>query len=468
MTPPPRTPLPAFPPGFLWGVSASAFQIEGAVDAEGRGPSVWDAFTKEAGRVKDGSHADVATDHYHRYREDVALMAGLGVGAYRFSVSWPRVQPTGTGSAHPKGLDFYDRLVDELCAANIAPVPTLFHWDTPLALEERGGWLQRDTAERFAAYAALVGERLADRVPRWITLNEPAEVTLLGYGLGEHAPGRRLVFDALPAAHHQLLAHGRAVEALRAAGAREIGIAASHSPVRTAGDTDEDRAAAALYDTLMNHLFADPVLTGAYPDDWAALMPGPVAEDLKVISAPLDWYGINYYNPALVGAPRPDAAASVAGIALPPDLPFGVYEIEGHERTDFGWPVVPDGLRELLVAFRSRYGDALPPLYITENGCSYGDGPDPARGGRIVDARRIAYHDGHLRALRRAMAEGVDVRGYFIWSILDNFEWAEGYRQRFGLVHVDYETLARTPKDSYAWYRDVIAGANPGAAGAAR
>ncbi|MCX5381724.1 glycoside hydrolase family 1 protein [Streptomyces sp. NBC_00083] len=473
MTPPDQPPLPAFPPGFLWGVSTSAFQIEGAVDADGRGPSVWDAFTKEPGRIKDGTHANVAVDHYHRYRDDVALMAGLGVGAYRFSVSWPRVQPTGTGPANQRGLDFYDRLVDEVCAAGIAPVPTLFHWDTPLALEERGGWLERDTAERFAAYASVVAERLADRVPRWITINEPAEVTLLGYGIGEHAPGKDLVFDALPAAHHQLLAHGRAVEALRAAGAREIGIAVSHSPVRTAGGTDEDRGAAELYDTLMNRLFADPVLTGAYPEGWAELMPGPVAEDLRTISAPLDWYGINYYNPALVGAPAPDAATSLAGIALPPDLPFGLFEMEGPgmggpERTDFGWPVVPDGLHELLVAFGSRYGGALPPVIITENGCSYGDGPDPAAGGRVADARRIAYHDGHLRALHRAMADGVDVRGYFVWSLLDNFEWAEGYRQRFGLVHVDFETLARTPKDSYAWYRDVIARSRPRSAGEAR
>ncbi|MFB7643012.1 GH1 family beta-glucosidase [Streptomyces sp. NPDC056084] len=456
MTPPPLPPLPLFPRDFLWGVSASAFQIEGAVEAEGRGPSVWDAFTREPGRIKDGSHANVTTDHYHRYREDVALMAQLGVGAYRFSIAWSRVQPSGKGPVNQRGLDFYDRLVDELCAAGIAPVPTLFHWDTPLALEEGGGWLDRDTAYRFASYASIVAERLGDRVPRWITLNEPAEITLLGYGIGEHAPGKRLIFDALPVAHHQLLAHGLGVEALRAAGAREIGIAASHSPVWRAGDTDEDRAAAELYDTLMNRLFADPILTGNYPEGWGELMPGPVADDLRIISAPLDWYGINYYNPALVGAPKPDAVTSLAGIDLPPDLPFGLHEIEGHERTDFGWPVVPDGLHELLSNFRTRYGSSLPPLVITENGCSYGDAPDPTDGGRVADARRVAYHDGHLRSLHRAMAEGVDVRGYFIWSILDNFEWAEGYRQRFGLVHVDYETLARTPKDSYAWYQDVI------------
>ncbi|CAM5315730.1 beta-glucosidase [Streptomyces avidinii] len=448
-------PVPPFPAAFLWGVSASAFQIEGSPTADGRGPSSWDAFTREQGRVKDGAHADVATDHYRRYREDVALMGELGVDAYRFSVSWSRVLPEGHGAVNRAGLDFYDRLVDELCAAGIAPVPTLFHWDTPLALEERGGWLERDTAERFAAYTSVVAERLADRVPMWITINEPAEVTLLGYGLGEHAPGKQLVFDALPAAHHQLLAHGLGVQALRAAGARRIGIAASHSPVWAAGDSDEDRAAAELYDTLTNRLFADPILTGAYPDGLDSLLPGPVAEDLKTISAPLDWYGVNYYNPMLVGAPDPAGASAFGGIEIPSGLPFGIREIEGYERTDFDWPVVPDGLRELLATLRARYGDRLPPLYITENGCSYGDGPDPGTG-RIEDARRIAYHEGHVRALRQAMAEGADVRGYFIWSILDNFEWAEGYRQRFGLVHVDYETLARTPKDSYAWYRDLI------------
>ncbi|MET9882091.1 GH1 family beta-glucosidase [Streptomyces sp. NPDC006430] len=451
-------PVPEFPAGFLWGVSASAFQIEGSLTADGRGPSIWDAFTEEPGRIRDGSHADVATDHYRRYREDVALMAELGVGAYRFSVSWSRVQPDGHGRVNRKGLDFYDRLVDELCARGIAPAPTLFHWDTPLALEEQGGWLNRETAERFAAYASVVAQRLGDRVPMWITINEPAEVTLLGYGLGEHAPGKRLVFDALPAAHHQLLAHGLGVQALRAAGARGIGIAASHSPVWTDGEGDADRAAAELYDTLTNRLFADPILTGAYPEGFSSLLPGPVTEDLKVISAPLDWYGVNYYNPMLVGAPRATAApADFGGIEIPSDLPFAIRQPEGYERTDFGWPVVPDGLRELLVTLRGRYGNRLPPLYITENGCSYGDGPDPATG-RIADARRIAYHAGHLNALHRAMAEGVDVRGYFIWSILDNFEWAEGYRQRFGLVHVDYDTLERTPKDSYAWYRDVIKG----------
>ncbi|MFF4230754.1 GH1 family beta-glucosidase [Streptomyces sp. NPDC001820] len=441
-------PLPAFPPGFLWGASASAFQTEGGADTDGKGPSGWDAFAAR-GRIKDGADTSRGTGFHARYREDVALLAGLGADAFRFSVSWPRVVPAGSGRVNAAGLDFYDRLVDELCAHGITPAPTLYHWDTPLPLEEAGGWLNRDTAARFAEYASVVAERLADRVPMWITINEPAEVTLLGYALGEHAPGKQLLFDALPAAHHQLLAHGLAVQALRAAGAANIGIAVSHSPVRTAGTSEEDRFAAELYDTITNWMFADPILTGRYPDEnFAALMPGPVADDLAVISAPLNWYGVNYYHPMLVGAPSNDALGDFAGVGMPAELPFGLRDIESEERTDFGWPVVPDGLRELLVRLKDRFGDGLPPLYITENGCSY-DGLD--------DPRRIAFLDAHLRSLHEAIDTGVDVRGYFTWSLTDNIEWAEGASQRFGLVHVDYETLERTPKASYAWYRDAIA-----------
>ncbi|CAM3462318.1 beta-glucosidase [Streptomyces albus] len=443
-------PLPSFPDGFLWGVSTSAFQIEGAVDEDGRGPSSWDAFVRRPGAVKDGGDATVATGHYHRWREDVELLRELGVDAYRFSVSWPRVQPLGTGPVNAAGLDFYDRLVDALCAAGIRPVPTLFHWDTPLPLEERGGWLERDTARRFADYTEHVAARLGDRVPHWITLNEPAELTLLGYGIGEHAPGRELLFDALPAAHHQLLGHGLAVRALRAHGARSVGIANSHGPVRPLSDGEADTAAAELYDVLTNRLFADPLLTGRYPDEnLAAALPGPVADDLKVISEPLDWYGVNYYQPTLVAAPGPDAGESeFAGVGLPARLPFSLREIPGKERTGFGWAVVPEGLPEILHTLRARYGDRLPPVMITENGCSY---PDP-----VHDVRRIAFHDAHLRALHSACAAGADVRGYFIWSLLDNFEWAEGYSQRFGLVHVDYATLERTPKDSFHWLRGVL------------
>ncbi|MGW4431356.1 GH1 family beta-glucosidase [Streptomyces tendae] len=431
----PAHPMPRFPDGFLWGVSTSAHQIEGA--AELRGPSVWDAFTAEPGRVKDGSTAAVACDHYHRYREDVALLAGLGVDAYRFSVSWPRVDSPG-------GLDFYDRLVDELCAAGVRPVPTLFHWDLPTGLD----WLERDTAARFAEYVSLVAGRLGDRVGKWITLNEPAEHTLLGHALGVHAPGRELLFDALPAAHHQLLAHGLAVRALRAAGARDVGIANSHGPTWPASDDPADGEAAEFYDLLLNRTFADPLLTGRYPEGIGDLMPGEVAADLEIIAEPLDWYGVNYYAPTRVGAPR-GAEIEFGGVTLPAELPFSVREIEGRPLTDFGWPVVPEGLTELLTGFRDRYGDRLPPVVITENGCSY-EGLD--------DRDRIAYLDGHVRALHRAIEAGVDVRGYFVWSLLDNFEWAEGYARRFGLVHVDFETLRRTPKASYGWFRDLLSG----------
>ncbi|MEU3713977.1 GH1 family beta-glucosidase [Streptomyces catenulae] len=446
-TVPDPTPLPRFPADFLWGVSASAQQTEGAVDEGGRGRSSWDAFAARPGRIKDGSDPRVATDHYHRYREDVALLRELGAGAFRFSVAWPRVVPDGDGPVNARGLDFYDRLVDALLAAGVTPVPTLFHWDTPLALEERGGWLRRETAAHFAAYADAVAARLGDRVHRWITLNEPAELTLLGYGIGAHAPGRRLLFDALPAAHHQLLGHGLAVQALRARGAADIGIANSHGPTWPASASAADTGAADLYDLLLNRLFADPLLLGRYPDDdLAALLPGPVAEDLKIIAAPLDWYGINYYQPTRVGAPLPEGAPTAfGGVTLPPELPFAPREIEGYPRTGFGWPVVPAALTELLLSFRDRYGDRLPPVIITENGCAY-DGTD--------DRERIAFLDGHLRALHTALAAGVDVRGYFVWSLTDNFEWAEGYARRFGLVHIDYATQRRTPKASFRWLRD--------------
>ncbi|MFE2045437.1 GH1 family beta-glucosidase [Streptomyces sp. NPDC059477] len=433
-TPPASDPVPRFPDGFLWGVSTSAHQIEGAADE--REPSVWDTFTAEPGRVKDGSTAAVACDHYHRYEQDVALLAGLGVDAYRFSISWPRVNSPG-------GLDFYDRLVDALCAAGVRPVATLFHWDLPLGLD----WRERDTAARFADHAAVVAGRLGDRVTRWITLNEPAEHTLLGHALGLHAPGKQLLFDALPVAHHQLLAHGLAVPVLRAAGATDIGIANSHGPTWPASDDSADVAAADFYDVLLNRLFAEPLLLGAYPSGLGELMPADdLAADLKTISAPLDFYGVNYYAPTRVGAPQ-GTEIDFGGVRMPAELPFSVREIEGVPVTDFGWPVLPDGLTELLTGFRDRYGDRLPPIVITENGCSY-DGLD--------DQDRIGYLDGHIRALHRAIEAGVDVRGYFVWSLLDNFEWAEGYARRFGLVHVDYATQKRTPKASYGWYRELL------------
>jgi beta-glucosidase len=444
-----------FPDDFLWGVATSAYQIEGAVDEDGRGPSTWDTFCARPGKVLNGDTGAVAVDHYHRYPEDVALMRDLGLGSYRFSIAWPRIVPTGSGPVNAAGLDFYDRLVDELCAAGIAPAATLYHWDTPQPLEDAGGWLKRDTAHRFAEYATAVGERLGDRVRMWMPLNEPMVVTLFGYAIGGHAPGRDLMLDALPVAHHQLLAHGLAVGALRAAGATNIGIANHHLPVWPTSQDEADVVAAAGYDALVNGLFADPVLLGRYPnDELAAAMPGPVAEDLKIISSPLDWYGVNYYQPSLVGAPSAAPPPSVDGIELPQGLPFDFKLIEGYPLTGFGWPVVPDGLRQILTTMRDRYGEALPPLYVTENGCAYDDGPD--EDGRIADDRRIAYLDGHLTAVRAAIDDGVDVRGYFVWSLMDNFEWSVGFSQRFGLVHVDFATLARTPKQSYFWYRDLI------------
>ncbi|MFT4187579.1 MAG: family 1 glycosylhydrolase [Aeromicrobium sp.] len=425
------------PDGFWWGVSTSAFQIEGNAPEVLRGESSWDAFCGRPGKIADGSDASTASGHVQRMDEDVALLAGLGVDAYRFSISWPRVLAGGIG--------FYDRLVDRLLDVGVTPVPTLFHWDTPLELEEAGGWLERDTALRFADHAAEVAERLGDRVGHWITVNEPRELTMLGYALDTHAPGKGLLFDALPVAHHLLLGHGLAARALREAGATSVGIAMSHEPVEVVGDTDEGRAAADLYDLLNNRLFADPLLTGAYPDGFGDLMPGPAADDLTVIATPLDWYGVNYYSPAYVGAPT-GAGADVNGIEMPAELPFTVHDVPpGYtgERTDFGWVVVPEGLTTVLGELRERYGEALPPLVITENGCSAAE---------LDDARRIDFLRSHLAALDAAREAGADVRGYFVWSLLDNFEWAEGYRQRFGLVHVDYATLDRTPRASYDWY----------------
>ncbi|MER8187981.1 GH1 family beta-glucosidase [Kitasatospora sp. NPDC094015] len=434
------------PVGFRWGVSTASYQIEGAVEEDGRGHSVWDVFVERPGAVKDGHTGRVACDHYHRYREDVSLMRELGLDGYRFSIAWPRVQPSGSGAVNAAGLDFYERLVDELLGAGITPLPTLFHWDLPQALEESGGWLARDTAYRFAEYTSAVVERLGDRVPAWITLNEPFVHMVYGYALGIHAPGRALMLDALPAAHHQLLGHGLAASVLRQHG-RQVLIANNLTPVRAASDDPADVAAAAAYDALHNRLFTDPLLLGRYPDlsAFGVDLDDFVRDgDLAAISGPgLDGLGVNYYNPTRISAPGDDA------------LPFAEAPIDGVPRTAFGWPVVPDGLRELLVGLRERYGSALPPITITENGCSVADevGPD----GAVDDRFRIDYLAGHLDAVARAVAEGVDVRGYYTWSLLDNFEWAEGYHQRFGLVHVDFETQKRTPKASYAWYRDLIA-----------
>ena len=443
-----QTPMPKFPAGFAWGASTSSYQVEGAVNEDGRGASVWDEFCRLPGKIRDGHTGDVAADHYHRWQADVELMTALGLGAYRFSIAWPRIQPSGSGEVNKPGLDFYDRLTDALCAAGITPFPTLFHWDLPVALEQAGGWMARDTAYRFADYAALVAARLADRVPMWITLNEPFVVMAFGYGLGMHAPGKELMMHALPAAHHQLLGHGLAAQALRGAGARQVAIVNNYSPTWAASDDPADVAAAAAADTLQNRLFTDPVLFARYPDlaafgeEAASLLPVEDG-DLAVISTPIDAVGVNYYNPlrlsALPGSP----------------LPYRLEPIPGYPVTAFGWPVVPEGLRELLLLLHSRYRGVLPPIYITENGCSRDD--TPAADGTVDDPERISYLDGHIRALHEAITTGVDVRGYFVWSLMDNFEWSEGYHQRFGLAYTDFETQARIPKASYAWYRDLIA-----------
>ena len=333
---------------------------------------------------------------------------------------------------------------------------TLFHWDLPQALEDAGGWTSRATAERFGEYAALVAGRLGDRVAQWIPVNEPNVVTMIGYGLGLHAPGHTLMFDALPVAHHLLLGHGLAVQALRAAGAQVVGSATNHTPVWPATDNADDRAAADLYDVLWNRLFADPVLLGRYPEGFAELMPGPVEEDLRLIAAPLDFYGFNYYNPTSIRAPREGAESGglIGDVEVPPGLGFEFVPMPGYPTTDFGWPIVPDGLYEQIRLLDKRYPDA-PPLYVTESGCSFGIGP--GADGVVDDQPRIDYHDAHLRAVEAAVRDGSDVRGYYAWSLMDNFEWAEGYTQRFGLVWIDYETQERIPKRSFDWYAAVIA-----------
>jgi beta-glucosidase len=448
--PPEERPLPAFPEGFRFGTSTAAYQIEGAVHEGGRGPSVWDTFSAEPGRILDGSTGAVTCDHYHRTAEDVALMERLGTDGYRLSIAWPRIQPTGSGPVNPAGMDFYDRLVDDLLAAGVHPMATLFHWDLPQALEDDGGWINRDTVDKFAEYAALVGERLADRVEHWVPINEPNVVTLMGYGLGLHAPGRTMMFDSLAVAHHLLLAHGRAAISLRQAGATSIGCANNHAPIWPASDDPADTGAAKLFDAVWNGLFAEPMLLGRYPADLAPLMEGLIVPgDVATIRQPLDFYGVNYYNPMRIGA-----ADELA------DNPFEQREILGYPVTDFGWPVVPDALRELLILMRARYRAAMPPIMITESGCSYGMGPDEH--GVVDDQPRIDYLHAHLRAVGEAIVQGVDVRGYYTWSLMDNWEWTEGFTQRFGLVHVDYDTLARTPKRSFDWYAETIAAQRAG------
>jgi beta-glucosidase len=443
---PGSAPYPRLPGGFVFGTTTAAYQVEGALDEDGRGPANWDVFAAEPGRIADGSTAAVACDHYHRVVEDVALLARLGAPGYRFSIAWPRVQPTGRGPVNRPGLDFYDRLVDKLCDAGIAPMVTLHHWDMPQALEDDGGWLNRATIDAFAEYASIVGERLADRVHQWVPISEPSVIAMRGYALGVHAPGRKLFFDCLPAAHNLLVAHGRAAIELRRAGAAEIGCANNHAPMWPASQDEADVGATKLFDSLWNGAFLEPMIFGRYPADLMEVMDEFVEPgDLATIRQPLDFYGVNYYAPLRVAAAADENA----------DSPFQFVEVLGRPHTDSGWAVVPESLREWLVMTRARFRAGLPPLVITECGASYAAEPDAD--GVVDDQLRIDFLRAHLEAVAAAVERGVDVRGFYVWSLLDCWEWINGFIPQYGLVHVDHETQERTPKKSFDWYAGLVA-----------
>ncbi|MBC9719340.1 beta-glucosidase [Streptomyces sp. TRM66268-LWL] len=454
----------SFPPEFLWGTATAAYQIEGAAQKDGRTPSIWDTFSHTPGKVLAGDTGDIAVDHYHRFRDDVAMMAELGVKAYRFSVSWSRIQPTGRGPAVQRGLDFYRALTDELLSHGITPLLTLYHWDLPQELEDAGGWPERDTAFRFAEYAGHVAEALGDRVELWTTLNEPWCSAFLGYGSGVHAPGRTDDLAALRAAHHLNLGHGLAASALRSALPARARLAISLNPavVRAKSDDPADVDAARRIDALANRVFSDPILHGRYPEDlfadtaritdWSFVQDG----DLQRIRQPLDVLGINYYTPTVVSAatdtdgPRQDGHG-VSDYSPWPGADGVAFHRAPGELTAMDWPIDASGLYDLLM----RYSAEAPglPLMVTENGAAYEDKPDDA--GQVHDPERIAYVRDHLAAVHRAIRAGADVRGYFLWSLLDNFEWSYGYSKRFGAVYVDYETQTRTPKSSARWYGEV-------------
>jgi len=433
----------SFPADFVWGASTSSYQIEGAVDADGRGKSIWDVFCHTPGRIKNGDTGDVACDHYHRFREDVELLARGGFSAYRFSTAWPRILPAGSGAIEPRGLDFYDRLVDTLLANHVTPWLCLYHWDLPQALQEQGGWHNRAMCEKFAGYARVVAKRLGDRVKHWATFNEPNVHALFGHGIGSHAPGLTGLPNMLAAIHHQNLAHGRAVEALRAerSGLR-IGTVINQQPARPSSARDEDRRAAEKFDAMWNGACLDPLLKGRYPELIASDMAPFVAEgDLAAMHRPLDFLGVNYYAPMYIA----DAPHSLFGAW------FGAVP-GGTRFTAIGWPIDAGGLTEELIGLHQRYGDLE--LYIAENGACFDDAA--AADGSVRDDERIAYLRDHLAAARRALDAGVKLRGYFVWSLLDNFEWAEGYSRRFGVVRVDFKTLKRMPKASYRWLGEFI------------
>jgi beta-glucosidase len=447
-----------FPEGFVWGASTASYQVEGAATADGKGPSVWDTFSHAPGNVRGGDTGDVACDSYHRYREDVALMAWLGLNSYRFSISWPRVQPGGRGAANSKGLDYYRALLDELGEHGIAATATLYHWDLPQELQDEGGWAVRDTAARFAEYAAICAEALGDRVARWITLNEPQVVSSHGYRHGSHAPGLTDPDAASAATHHLLLAHGLAASVLRDLSPAEVGITLDLHPVRLRGDSlsgdlEDGRL---VTDAIVNGIYLEPVLHGRYPARApAALLPPPglIADgDLETIHQPLDFLGVNYYAPIFL---RAGNAADLrqneepARCGLPGVVEYRPAELE---RTTMGWLVDASGLRELLLDV-SKQAPGLP-LYVTENGRAAEDYVNPE--GEVNDVERVRYLHSHLEAAARAIGDGASLAGYFVWSLLDNFEWGWGYQKRFGIVFVDFGTQRRIPKGSARFYADVV------------
>ena len=438
--------LSRFPDGFLWGAATSAYQIEGSPLADGAGPSNWHRFSHQPGRTANGDTGDVACDHYRRYAGDVELMQALGLGAYRFSIAWSRILPEGRGRVNAKGLDFYARLIDLLLEHGIQPLVTLYHWDLPAALDDQGGWLNPDIVRWFADYAEVVFRAFVDRVPMWATLNEPWVVADAGYLHGVHAPGHRSVSETARVARHLLCAHGAAVRVFRACCRQRIGLVVNLEPQDPASEASEDRAAAARVDAYMNLQFLDPALRGETPallpelfgDAWVPFTP----DELRLAHQPLDFLGVNYYKR---GVARDDPAGLlVRARAVSP---------AGSTYTATGWEEHPESFTRVLCWVKERYGDI--PLYVTENGAAFDD-PAPGADGRVEDAPRVRYYRDHLRAARAAIHRGVDLRGYFAWSLLDNFEWSAGYAKRFGLHHVDFASLRRSPKASADYYREVI------------
>jgi beta-glucosidase len=437
-----------FPPGFLWGAATSAYQIEGAWDIDGRGETIWDTFTSIAGNVKGDATGDVTCDHYRRWRDDVALMKSLNLSVYRFSIAWSRILPDGRGAINPRGLDFYSALVDGLLEAGITPFVTLYHFDLPQALENEGGWLRRGISGDFAAYADVVARKLGDRVKHWITLNEPWVFSWLGYGYGTHAPGKRSNTPAQPllAAHNALLAHGAAVQALRAAApAAHVGISNIVTHVDPASARAVDLKAAARYDGFYNRWFLDPLFRGHYPADmlelWEEYLPDIETDDMQQIATPLDFLAVGYYTRAVV-ADDPGVPYHAAATIMP----------DAAQKTTMGWEVYPQGLYNVLKRLHNEYAPRS--LYVIENGAAFEDALDAE--GRVRDDARIDFLREHIGSAKHALNDGVPLDGYFAWSLLDNFEWSDGFSQRFGLVSVDYTTQRRIPKDSARWYADLI------------